>query len=303
MSQNKLNLSVYKASAAFVGKLGMSPPKVPECELCGKVFSCRQAKYLHKKTCGAAGNNNGLVAAVQRPDAAATTPASEDTGMVDAISSLFSSFREKPSADALSEFSMAIDTRIARAVERLAGTMDARNSVAVEVGNGASAAAVSVTQRNDHRRITINNFRIVCTDHVDHSAMVALIKANDLRASLQNVVEMLHFDPEHPENMNAYLSNALAEHGYSYHGGRWLQAPREDIAKGVMLNAGSLMNEHNDEPYSRDFTKKQTDRFDRFYDVFDVHKEPLADTIETMVKHKDAVESAHPELRSIPRRP
>ena len=286
----------------------MSPPKVPECEVCGKLFSCRQAKYLHKKRSGACGSSNhgpdgsGIGAASTRRMVSPSDD-SDDLGMVDAISSLFRGIREKPSADALSEFSTAIDTRIARAVERAmdrtqpAGT-GVRNSV--EVGSGASVAAVM--QRIDNRVIT-NNFRIVCTDHVDHSAMVALIKANDLRESLQKVVEMLHFDPDHPENMNAYLSNTLAEHGYSYHGGRWLQQPREDIAKGVMLNAGSLMNEHNDEPYSRDFTRKQTDRFDKFYDVFDVHKEPLADTIETMVKHKGAVETAHPELRSMPRRP
>ena len=54
------------------------------------------------------------------------------------------------------------------------------------------------------------------------------------------------------------------------------------------------MNEHNDQPYHREFTKKQTDMFDRFYEVIGYRRQNLEDTIATMVQNRAAVEHAHP---------
>ena len=209
------------------------------------------------------------------------------------MGSLFTEFQEKPSAEVVSRFVATLTTAIDSIVAMRLGAVDAP----------PPAAVVSVVNNSDHNTtnvtVNVNNFRIVCTDYVDHAVMAQLIKARDLNGSLQKVVEMLHFNTSHPENMNAYISNALAEHGYSYRGGQWIRQPRNDIAKGVMLNAGSLMNEHNDDPYARDFTKKQTDRFDAFYNVFDTQADPLSDTINTIVKHKGSVEGFHPTLRAL----
>jgi len=64
----------------------------------------------------------------------------------------------------------------------------------------------------------------------------------------------------------------------------------------VMFNAAQVMNEHNDEPYDKEFTKKQTAEFDRFYDVIGYDRRPLVETIDTMAKNRHVVESAHPVL-------
>ncbi len=252
----------------------MKPP--PTCELCGRVFSSKQAKCNHKRRarCAASSSTADMLSG--------------------AVGSLFDECRDRPSDEAVARFVATLTSAIDRIVAvRLV------SSPAVPPAP-AEAAGVSVVSNGDNNRIVVNvnNFRIVCTDYVDHARMAELIKARDLNDSLQRVVELLHFNPSHPENMNAYISNALAEHGYSYRHGRWLRQPRNDIAKGVMLNAGSLMNEHNDDPYDRDFTKNQTRRFETFYSVFDTQAEPLRDTINTIVKHRGAVEGFHPELRA-----
>ena len=256
----------------------MPPVKQPpQCERCGKLFSCRQAKHSHKKGVNCDAN-------------AASTGSSEVDSLSAALGKLLQKFSENPSdvAEAVREYSINLAATMGSMVA-------AKKGAAIEPGDGDTHVSVV----GDHNQVTVNNFRIVCTDHISHGDMAELIKARDLRASLQKVVEMVHFDPGHPENMNAYISNTLSEHGYSYQCGKWQRQPRNDIAKGVMLNAGSLMNEHNDDPYTRDFTRAQTQRFDKFYDMFDKVKQPLSDTIDTMVKHKGSVEQIHPELRAL----
>ena len=250
------------------------------------MFASRQAKYNHKKVveCHAA-----------EADVSSSVSLNVDS-LSASLGKLLQKFSENPSD---------VDAAVREYSSHLAMTIDlmvrTRTDAVVHdaPADTATHEDTKFTVVGDHARVTVNNFRIVCTNHIDHGAMADLIKARDLRASLQKVVEMVHFDPGHPENMNAYISDTLSDHGYSYQQGLWQMRPRNDIAKGVMLNAGSLMNEHNDDPYARDFTRAQTQRFETFYDVFDREKTPLIDTIDTIVKHKGSVERVHPELRAL----
>ena len=267
------------------------PPakKPPTCNRCGKVFSSRQAKYNHKMVeCHA-------VEAVAEADGSSSSVSLNVDSLSASLGKLLQKFSENPSdvEAAVREYSSNLATTIDMMVRTRTDAM------VHDAPTDGTHDAPHFTVVGDHARVTVNNFRIVCTNHIDHGAMAELIKARDLRASLQKVVEMVHFDPGHPENMNAYISNTLSDHGYSYQQGLWQMRPRNDIAKGVMLNAGSLMNEHNDDPYARDFTRAQTQRFEKFYDVFDREKTPLIDTIDTIVKHKGSVERVHPELRAL----
>ena len=273
------------------------PKKAHACECCGKVFPSRQGKYKHRSVhCDVI--SNGVIVSSTTSMArggGAVVPFVSTEKISAAVHKLFDDMPQKPSDGAIEQFSSTM-------AEIIRGeAVEAVEAAEASAGDGGSAAA-NIVVNGDHgvNNVTINNYRIVSTGYVDHAEMVKLIKARNLRESLQHVVELLHFNPEHPENMNAYLSNALAEHGYSFVDGGWAQRPRDDLAKGVMLNAGSLMNEHNDEPFARDFTAGQTERFDKFYDMFDVDRQPLRETIDTMVKHRGSVETVHPELRSMP---
>ena len=109
---------------------------------------------------------------------------------------------------------------------------------------------------------------------------------------------MVHFNPDHPENINAYLADAKHEHGLFFRGGHWQSKSRDELAKLVMFNAAQVMNEHNDEPYENEYSKKQTFDFDRFYSSFGYDRKPLSETIDTMAKNRNVVESAHPSVRS-----
>ena len=166
----------------------------------------------------------------------------------------------------------------------------ADGAVAVAGTGGTPLASVGTTNIN----IQINNFRAVSVDHLEHETIASLIKRGDLRDALQEMVRLVHYDPAHPENINAYLADVSHENGLYFRGGRWCLKPRDDLAKLVMFNAAQVMNEHNDEPYHREFTKKQTERFDKFYDVIGYQRQPLEDTIATMAQNRNVVEAAHP---------
>ncbi len=147
--------------------------------------------------------------------------------------------------------------------------------------------------------ITINNFRCVDVSYIAHDIVAGMIKRGDLHASLQEMVQLVHYNPDHPENMNAYLADASHEQGLFFRSGKWQPKPRDDLARLVMFNAAQVMNEHNDEPYDREFTRRQTDTFDRFYTVIGYDRRPLVETIDTMTKNKRAMEDMHPALTAV----
>ena len=163
----------------------------------------------------------------------------------------------------------------------------------------AAAPPTTTTNVTNNNNITINNFRGVDVSYLAHDLVAQMVKRGDLRKSLQEMVELVHFNPEHPENMNAYLADASHEHGYCFRGGRWQPKARDELAKMVMFNAAQVMNEHNDVPHGKDFTKKQTDRFDRFYDIIGYDRHPLVETIDTMAKNRHVVENAHPAVSAL----
>ena len=159
----------------------------------------------------------------------------------------------------------------------------------------------SITNHNSTttNHITVNSFRCVDVSYIAHDHVVGLIKRDDLHASLQEMVQMVHYNPEHPENMNAYLADASHEQGLFFRSGRWQPKSRDDLARLVMFNAAQVMNEHNDEPYDKEFTRRQTQTFDRFYTVIGYDRRPLVETIDTMARNKRAMEDMHPALTAI----
>ena len=223
-----------------------------QCEFCGKTLSCRQSKYKHKKlNCHASAvdtaNGGGSFERLQ----------SDMAEMKRMLMQLASGLQPAGGADGVAS-----------------------------VPGATPLPSAGMTNNINIQNIQINNFRAVSVDHIDHAMVASLIKAADLRDGLQEMVRIVHYDPAHPENINAYLADVSHENGLYFRGGRWCLKSRDDLAKLVMFNAAQVMNEHNDEPYHREFTKKQTERFDKFYDVIGYQRQPLQDTIATMAKNR-----------------
>ena len=184
-------------------------------------------------------------------------------------------------------------------VDQLRKELDEVKGKLDSIHAGSSNINNTITSNNNNNNIVINNFRGVDVSHLAHDLVAEMVKRGDLRAALQEMVQLVHFDPEHPENMNAYLADPNHAQGLCFRGGRWQPKARDELAKMVMFNAAQVMNEHNDVPHGKDFTKKQTDRFDRFYDIIGYDRHPLVETIDTMAKNRHVVENAHPAVSAL----
>ena len=228
------------------------------CDSCDKVFVTRQAKYSHKKHNCHGANNSATMRA-------------EITVMQQELD--------------------AVKLQLASVMAPHSSTTNTTTTTTTNNINNNN-------NNNNNNNITIMDFRGVDTSYIAHDIVAELIKRGDLRSALQEMVEMVHFNPDHPENINAYLADAKHEHGLFFRGGHWQSKSRDELAKLVMFNAAQVMNEHNDEPYENEYSKKQTFDFDRFYSSIGYDRKPLSETIDTMAKNRNVVESAHPSVRS-----
>lgn len=155
------------------------------------------------------------------------------------------------------------------------------------------------TTNTTNNYTTINQFKKEDVTWIVHEVVRDLIKGDsDLYASLQTMVRLIHFNPQHPQNMNVYVPDPESDQGWRLDKApdKWRPYPLSQLAQEVIQNGVSYMREHEDEPYDREYTKKEHKRFDEFYQNVDNEQRPLKETIDTMINHKDLVEKCHPHL-------
>jgi hypothetical protein len=266
------------ARTYFFWRAAVEEKKMPvstTCEFCCKEFKSRQAKYVHR---------------LHHCPVKRAREAAETKRRIDVLQIELATVRQQLDAAVQAGVNAAGPPHHPHAAVDVVAAEGTTNITTTNSGNGNTT--------NNVTTIRINNFRAVDATYIAHEVVAEMIKSGDLRAALQEMVELLHYNPAHPENMNAYLADPLHPHGMCYRGGKWQKQDRDELAKLVMFNAAQVMNEHNDEPYSKDFTKKQTAQFDKFYDVIGYDKHPLGETIGTMARNRDLMEKTYPVLGS-----
>lgn len=242
------------------------------CDVCNKIFTTRQAKCRHKKhTCRGAG----------------TTSNGNNTQQ-----------QLKDLGQQVKDLSKRLETQ-----HQLFSAQLLQLSQQIQVQQPTRQVTSSVTNVVIVNTITVNNFRCEDLSYLTHERVRDLVKCNDLNQSLQTLVQLIHFNPEQPRNLNVYLPAEDAQHGFFWKNG-WMKQNTADLARLVMLKVASIMCEHNDTPYTREYSQAVTKRFDRFYERFDVHcccKQQLLETITTMATHSYIVNELHPSpLANIP---
>jgi sugar diacid utilization regulator len=135
-----------------------------------------------------------------------------------------------------------------------------------------------------------------------HEMVRDLIKQKDISASLQKVVQLIHFNPSHPENSNVYIASEDDRSGFlTDDAGQWKADHTNNIAYKVMKGAAVLMDEHADDCYEAEYTDDEMSRYVdyRFDKIDNDYTDPLDETIATIVRNKRVVEALHPRFRTI----
>lgn len=157
------------------------------------------------------------------------------------------------------------------------------------VRTAASTSARITSAIPQHTR----NVRQEDLSHIPHETFRDAIVAPSLRVSLQEIIKLIHLDPNRPYNVNAYVASPEAMMGLCHARGKWVPMQARQVALLVLTNAASVMCEHNDEPYEFEYDDEQTERFEEFFDRLEKDNVALEDTLKTLAEGKEIVERIH----------
>ena len=233
------------------------------CSECGHTFSTRQAKSVHRKRhCNGVPTNPAKLEAVER--------------QLEALRAEMAAFKLQQ--------------------QQQQRTTTQHNTI---IGSNNTVNNTTTINTTTTTTIKMNCFRREDLSFLAHEMVRDLVKQKDLHASLQEMIRLIHFNPEVPQNATVYLPDEKSPHGFCWgKDGTWQRRDALELAKLVMLGAASVMSEHNDEPFHTEYTRAETKRFDTFCEKLDDEPDrPIGETINTMANLSNLLSSmGEPEL-------
>jgi len=121
---------------------------------------------------------------------------------------------------------------------------------------------LQVPQQINNTNIQNNNFRLSYKEtNVSHLKDTDYISAiNNIIMCVKTLIEIVHLDPEHPENMNIYISNLKDKYIMVYTGETWELKNREYEMNHLYDNNEMLLSEWLSEHGTQDLRE----RFERY---------------------------------------
>jgi hypothetical protein len=223
--------------------------------LCGKTYVSTQCLYRHRRKCNAILNNETL----------------ENTNYCNEVQILLKENQEMK--------------------ERLKEMDELRKQVEMLIGNtGKNIASnnnstINGNQNNiQHQQnvnITVNSFGSENIEHLTDQIICKLIKTCPFTCVPQ-LIEKIHFDPEHPENHNIKITNKKLNYAEIVKDNKWVTANKKKVIDDVIQKSYDILDEkYNDN--KEDISDKRQERFDNFQDKFENEDESLRKNIKNDV--------------------
>jgi hypothetical protein len=121
----------------------------------------------------------------------------------------------------------------------------------------------------------------------------AFNKRHDLNSSLRKLIELIHFDREHPKNHSVYFHDMDAEHAFCMGGQDWERKNTRELAKEIICKAAVLMENHKEHPYDHEYTDEELERFEKFICHSPRDTENLLETVSMMATLSHEVFHTH----------
>lgn len=199
-----------------------------QCEYCGKHFASRQSKYNHKKKF----HINGSL----------------DVRMHELQHHL---------ASVLAEIEHARKITPTCVVHNITNN----NTSNITTNNITNNNTVT----NNNVTININVFRRENTAYIQGELLKQLNTSDNLNESLIDLIKMIHFNKQHPENMNIMVSDG-GQFALIYKTSGWERAPIRQVAECITFDAGSVMLDHIQD-FEHQYQQPQISMFERWYDT------------------------------------
>jgi len=136
--------------------------------------------------------------------------------------------------------------------------------------------------QNNNITININAFGEENTDYIDGKTILACL--DRVYKSVPAIVEMIHFDPEHPENHNIKITNKkLPYASVMDNNSNWKTVNRKDAIESMMFNGYNLLEEKYPENKKYMSERKRT-HFEGFQNKFESEDKELLKQVKSDVE-------------------
>lgn len=113
--------------------------------------------------------------------------------------------------------------------------------------------------------ININVFRREDTSYIQNDTLKQLNTNENLDESLMELIKLIHFNKDHPENMNVLVPNG-APFALVYKKNGWERAPIGQVAEFITYDASSVMLDHIQD-YEHQYQQQHLNKFESWYNT------------------------------------
>jgi hypothetical protein len=230
-----------------------SENQLPYICVCGKSFTKSSNLYRHRKKCSYAQTNQ-----VQ-------TLTKENNEMREIICKQENEIRYVK--DEMSE-------RMAKKDKEMNDLRKQVEMLLQQSGNKTTNNSNIKHQTNiDNQYIVVNSFGSENIDHLTDQIICKLIQTAPFTC-VPELIQKIHFDPEHPENHNIKLTNKKMNYAEIVKNNKWVTANKKQVIDDVIQNSYNIL----DEKYADNkdsMSEKRQDRFENFQDKYEDNDEEI----------------------------
>ena len=214
--------------------------------LCGKTYKSTQSLYQHRRKCNAILNNDTL----------------ENGNYCSEFQILLKENREmKERLKEMDKLRKQVETLIGNTGKNIASNSNST------IGNQNNI------QNQQNVNITVNSFGSENIDHITDQIICKLIKTAPFTCVPQ-LIEKIHFDPEHPENHNIKITNKKLNYAEIVKNNKWVTANKKKVIDDVIQKSYDILDEkYNDN--KEEISDKRKERFENFQEKFENEDESL----------------------------
>uniref|UniRef100_A0A6C0CLU0 C2H2-type domain-containing protein n=1 Tax=viral metagenome TaxID=1070528 RepID=A0A6C0CLU0_9ZZZZ len=228
---------------------------------CGKSYMYRQSLYVHKKTCSYK----------QEPFTQVQVLMKENNEMREIIYKKDQEMREildkkdKEMDEFRKQGSKEMD-ELRKQVEMLIETRNTTN-------NSNNTNHIQTQNNIENQYIVVNSFGNENIEHLTEQIICQLIKTSPFTCVPQ-LIEKIHFDPEHPENHNIKITNKKMNYAEIVKNNKWVTANKKKVIDDVIQKSYIILDEtYTDNKDS--ISERRQERFDNFQNKFENKDETL----------------------------
>ena len=239
-TKSQKNLNIHFASARHKLREQNKQNKKQHVCFCGKVFTQVSNLYRHRKKCDI------------RPVSSITEPEQ----IIQVLKEENNKMKEE-----MDELRKQVEMLIGNTGKNIASNNNSK------IGNQNNI------QNQQNVNITVNSFGSENIDHITDQIICKLIKTAPFTCVPQ-LIEKIHFDPEHPENHNIKITNKKLNYAEIVKNNKWVTANKKKVIDDVIQKSYDILDEkYNDN--KEEISDKRKERFENFQEKFENEDESL----------------------------